>query len=423
MEEGQKGDGTMIDISGFLILDKQNVVRTLYRFAFLLAFLGSLFPWFLWPLGKFVTLPVCLLLLVAMLISNSMKETLFARRDFLGAVLAFVMLSFYQVIVNSGNLNGYVANFFHLGILFALFRLDPKEHQDLADFLAKMIGGALACSIPFYLYYLTGHALPSVTIDFNDGFYMMENHFIFVQDTYHLADLFPRYQFVFLEPGHLGSTCVMLLMIQIGKWKKWYNIAIFIALFLTFSLTGYVLLVVLAFIRLWLMRKHFFRKFFIIIAIVGGLGASAFFYDQGDNPFAQLILARLEVDDGEMEGDNRVTDDFQNEYETFLESGNIILGDTFDYSIFGSSGYKVYFFDYGLVGIFLVLVFYAALMRTGTDKRTVMAGFVFAFLLFVIRANPLWYCDLIPIYLLMHSTQFIDADTSTEEIEAKNEIQ
>lgn len=84
----------------------------------------------------------------------------------------------------------------------------------------------------------------------------------------------------------------------------------------------------------------------------------AFYYNGGDNLIHDLILMRLEIEDGEMVGDNRVTDDFQMEFDDFLQSSDIFLGREMDWSTFGNSGFRVYIYENGLIGLLLVILLY-----------------------------------------------------------------
>lgn len=71
----------------------------------------------------------------------------------------------------------------------------------------------------------------------------------------------------------------------------------------------------------------------------------------------KLIILRLEFNDGEMAGNNRVTKGFDAEYESYLQTSDIILGRDYDYSNFGDSGYKVFFYDLELLVYYYYMLF------------------------------------------------------------------
>jgi len=61
-------------------IKKEKLVQICFYAGILLAFFGSLHPWFLWPLGTLYPLPSGLLIGTAMLISKTTKDNWFAAR-------------------------------------------------------------------------------------------------------------------------------------------------------------------------------------------------------------------------------------------------------------------------------------------------------------------------------------------------------
>lgn len=83
-------------------------------------------------------------------------------------------------------------------------------------------------------------------------------------------------------------------------------------------------------------------KFLSIVILISAIVGGSFIYNDGDNMLHNLIILRLEIDDGEMAGNNRVSKDFSTEYESFLQTSDVVFGRDYDYSNFGDSGYKVF---------------------------------------------------------------------------------
>lgn len=127
---------------------------------------------------------------------------------------------------------------------------------------------------------------------------------------------------------------------------------------MTFSLAAYVLFVVIIFFNMWCQRKDIVKKMVAAVFFLAAICIVAFYYNGGDNLIHDLILMRLEIEDGEMVGDNRVTDDFQMEFDDFLQSSDIFLGREMDWSTFGNSGFRVYIYENGLIGLLLVILLY-----------------------------------------------------------------
>ena len=219
--------------------------------------------------------------------------------------------------------------------------------------------------------------------------------------------LIPRFNSVFLEPGHMGTTIIMLLATQIGKWNKWYNIVLFVALLMSFSLAAYCLGVMLLFLRLWIMRKKIFLKFFGLVSFLTIIVGGSFVYNDGDNLLNNLIVMRLEVSDtgDDFKGNNRVSEDFEREFNSFLESSDVLFGRDMDYEGAGNSGYRVYIYDHGMVGFALFLVFYFFAFKTGKDNRAIITAFVLSLTNYWIRGYPMIFAFVFP-YLMISQMDF-----------------
>ena len=106
-----------------------------------------------------------------------------------------------------------------------------------------------------------------------------------------------------------------------------------------------------------------------------------------------LIVMRLEVSDtgDDFKGNNRVSEDFEKEFESFLGSSDVLFGREMDYEGWGNSGYRVYIYDYGMAGFALFLLFYFFAFRTGRDIRAITTAFVLAMTNFWIRGYPMLF--------------------------------
>lgn len=376
---------------------KETVARDSFFIGMTIAFLGSLNPWFMWPLGIYYIILSSFFLLLSMGVSGSMSEKYYTRYDYLLPILALTALLYYQTFVRVRGFNSYVANVFHVMIFFSLLRVRLDELRRYVDVLAKWMGGFLIVSMFFFLLYLVGIPLPSRDAQFLTT-YSYSNYYFFMIDDRSLFTIIPRFHSVFLEPGHMGTMTVMLLFTQIGKWKKWYNVSLIVATLISFSLAAYGLFVGVVFLGLWVRGKHFIRKTLYAIAIFAAVTVGSFYYNDGNNLLHDLIMIRLEIDDGEMAGDNRVTGDFKTDYENLLNSSDVLVGRDRDTETFGNSGYRVFIYDYGLIGLALVIVFYLLSLYNPESKKAMVAVFVIAALNFIIRGYPLWYANYIPIY-------------------------
>ena len=397
-------------------IKKASLVRVLYYTGILLAFLGSLHPWFLWPLGTLYPLPAGLLIGAAMLISKTTKDNWFTNDHFLAPVMGYTAISTYMLIVNQTNVNGYIVNLFHIAIFYSIFRLDGQRLQALITFLCKTMGAILAVSTPAFLLYLVGFPFPGVDASYGDDLYSYTNHFLFMVDDRSLWEFFPRFSSVFLEPGHLGTTTALLLSTQFGRWKKWYNVVLLVALLLTFSLAAYVIYVVVIFLKLWVQGKQLLGKLIMTVSLIATIVVASFFYNNGENLLHDLILIRLEMEDGELAGNNRVTDDFDTDFQKLCESSDVIFGKIRENPEFGNSGYKVFIYENGIIGTVLMLIFYITVLGKIRNRRATASAFILALLGFIVRGYPLWYSNFLPYFGLAHDDpSLIDKAEETEQ--------
>ena len=396
-------------------INKRTLTKLLFYLGLLLAFYGSLHPWFLWPLGDLYPLPAGALVCAAMLVSKSTNDCWFTKDHFLAPIISYVVISTYMLITNGTNVNGYIVNLFNISIFFSIFRLNPEQMEAVMTFLFKPMGCILAVSISAFLLYLVGFQFAGVNATYGDGIYSYTNYFLFMIDDRTLWAFFPRFSSVFLEPGHLGTAATLLLSTQFGKWKKWYNIVLLIALLLTFSLAAYVIYVVVIFLKLWTQGKHFIGKLIMMICLLASITAGSFFYNNGENLLHDLILIRLEVEDGQLAGNNRVTEDFDADFEKLCGSSAVIFGKKRENPEFGNSGYKVFIYENGIVGTILMLTFYIASLGKVRNLKASTSAFILAFLGFIVRGYPLWYSNYIPYYSLAHATSFSKGNYNGQE--------
>lgn len=388
-----------IQKNSLYLIPKERIATGLFYAGMLIAFFGSMNVWFLLPIASFYPLFASVFIFGALVISQTMEKPIFVNNKFLVPALTFFLLNVYIIIVNDKNTNALIMGIVNTFILCSIFLYDTKRLSALSTLLAKILGSILLVSYPVFLLYLIGFPLPYVDMQFNDNFYSFSNYFFFLVDDRSLLAIIPRFQSIFLEPTYLGSTTAILLQTQRGQWKKWYNVSMLFGLLISFSLAGYAYLTAIIFLNLWINGKKLFTKIVITITLIAAFVGGSFVYNNGENLVHDLILLRLEIDDGELAGENRTSADFDAEYQTFLESDDILWGRDFDPSIFGNSGYQVYFFDYGLIGVLLLFIFYGSAFINGPNKRAVISAWIVCLLIWGVDGFVLWFGRFIPLYI------------------------
>ena len=192
---------------------------------------------------------------------------------------------------------------------------------------------------------------------------------------------------------------------------------------LTFSLAAFVLLVIVLFVNAWIKGKRILPKLLCLIGFIVIVSIGAIFYNDGDNLLNTLIIERLEIDDGKLVGDNRVTDTFEAAFNDFLQTDDILFGREYELAEFGwgNAGYRVYIYDYGFVVLVLTILFYILAVWSSMERRAVISMFVIAVASFWVRATPLSFYYFIPLYSFAYigHQQKIQSSTATLSYDTK----
>ena len=398
-----------IDLNKYLVFGKQDIAIALFTTGIAINIFASIHVMYFWMIEAycpFVTMP---LFIMSVLLSRSTHTPIFTRTDFLLPTLLSLIVQYYQCLVNAQNIVPFIISTASLCMFYCMFRIDKEIAEKSLTKICKVFAGFLIISILFFFLHFIGVNLPNVSVE--RGNYSYTNFFFFLLDDRELWNiLIPRFNSVFLEPGHMGTTIIMLLATQIGKWKKWYNVVLFVALLMSFSLAAYCLGVMLLFLRLWMLRRKIVLKILGLVSFLGIIVGGSFVYNDGDNMLNNLIVMRLEVSDtgDDFKGNNRVSEDFEKEFESFLGSSDILFGREMDYEGWGNSGYRVYIYDYGMAGFALFLVFYFFAFRTGRDIRAITTAFVLAMTNFWIRGYPMLFAFLYPYFIISQMNNKLD---------------
>ena len=396
-----------IDIQKIYLLDKRQISLAFFYTGILIAYYGSLHPWFMWSLGQLYPIPAAMFISLSYLISNSMSKPLFLRRDFVLPLIFYTLFSFLPLMTKERTINYYIVNVFSILVFFGLLKLNTSLLPRLATVLSKSMAILLIPSMLFFLLYLLGFSLPSRNAVYGEAHYSFSNYYFFMIDDRFISLFIPRFQSVFLEPGHLGSATTVLLMTQISQWKRWWNVVLIIASVISFSLAAYAIFIALIFLGLWVRRKNIVRHVVLSVSLLFLVVLSATFYNGGDNMVNNMILARLEVDEqtGEMVGNNRVDKNFEKEFDKFIWTSDAFLGLEMHRipEGTGNSGYRVFIYQNGLIGLLFVFLFYAFSFKEYSDIRYLLTAVFISILIFWIRGYPLWESNFIPILVTAYS--------------------
>ncbi len=220
-----------------------------------------------------------------------------------------------------------------------------------------------------WLLYLVGIPLPHYYLDTTD-YYSHEVYYLFVVGANNILELIPRFCGMFLEPGHIGSTCCLLLYINRFNFKDKSNYIYLFSIILSLSLAAYCLFFIGICLHYFLMGKHILKYILFLGVTVFVFYFISLTYNDGDNILNEKIFSRLEIVDGQLSGDNRTSMLFDAYYEDWLKRGDVISGygrkaygegNGTSNILHGCASYKRFFFINGIIGSLLVLALYWSL--------------------------------------------------------------
>ena len=133
-----------------LVLNKEKLSYNLFFIGIVIAFYGSINPWFMWPLGKYYAILSCVFVLSSMFISATLKKPIFNKNNYLLSIVSYIVLVYYQSFVNEESLTSYIYHLFNICIFFSIFRINQRGIQRLSTLLAKSMGYLLSISMPFF---------------------------------------------------------------------------------------------------------------------------------------------------------------------------------------------------------------------------------------------------------------------------------
>ncbi len=402
-------------LSHMLIWPLLDVARLCLYAGILLCYIGSLKPWFLWNIDNYYIIIALSLFLLALLINRRLREPLLRRNAVLIPTVLFVFTSLSMGILGNYNMLGVGLMLLQTPIFYSILSLDRDEQIRISNFLCRTMACLMCVSIPFFIFYLAGGSLPHKFVYNEKLLYTFDNYYFFMINDSN-ERIIPRFHAFFLEPGHLGTACTFLLLTQIGRWKKWYNLILIFTSIITLSLAAYVLMAITCVLSLWIRKRKVLGKLLVTVGLFAGFIIGAKVYNSGVNVVNMVIVERLSLDDsGKMKGDNRATEEFRKEFDRYIESGQILIGGPKPMSKFpwGNAGYRVFVYSYGMVTTLLVLLF-ALSITEGAHPRPKWSMLIIGAASFWVRATPFYYYYFIPLYMLAHIGWRNDPDYTTE---------
>lgn len=354
----------------------------------------SIHPWFLWGIATQYIAAVGALYTITILVK---EKILSLDKRKAGSIVAFFFL--YIWMAKYFNVFGYIGSIANWIILMGIIALKEQFKISLFQFVTKWFSLLLLVSLFFYFLYIVGVPLPHTSMTVGAYDTSISNYYAFVA-----IDGSYRFQSIFREPGYLTMGVAPLLFLNQYNLKNKYVLIMFVAQLFSFSLAGYLVMVVgYIFIIVFSSVTNKVRRITIpLLAFWGFLYATVEIF--GDNLFQDLIISRLEWENGTISGDNRSSNYLDFRFEQTLSSFDIFFtGSEYDRELSerGVSGFKLYFVMYGLIGLIVFFWAYLKTFFTFTNKRNIISyGFLLIlFLLLYQNAYPTMWTLLITLII------------------------
>lgn len=360
--------------------------------------LYSSMPYFVWHLTVIKPFLILSFVLLRFLLLRGTIPLKFQFSLFISFVL-WLYLYVYHAVEISETLTTVVTRL--LPILFVIL-FSQKEKQLLLNCLSNIFAFITAFSLLFYVLWIIGIDLPYSMLEHSDSFYgNFRNYYFFVINND--FGILTRFQGVFTEPGHLGMFAAFLLYLNLYNWRKWQCWIFLVSILWSFSLAAYVLLVVgFTIYKITVARNIVLaiaRSFLVILILI--VSSVIYYFSFPDSLVSIFILSRLEVDKEQgVTGNNRNDAQFMRYYEKIQKRSEYFVGIGTEkyYDIFksgGNSSYRVFIVQYGLVGLFLLLLFGICVVSS-TPSNLYWGLLLFYCISFVQRPYALWEIELFP---------------------------
>lgn len=278
-----------------------------------------------------------------------------------------------------------VGAIFPLLIYVPLFLIPDHRKSYICNIVINILATFIVVSLLCWILYLLGFNLNYVEID-TDG-RVLKDYGLFLRNH----ELIPRFQSLFMEPGHLGTISALMVYIKKYNFKSFACLTFLLASLFSLSLASYLLLFIGFIIKILSSSDTKKRNILLyMIAFSFFIGILAYIsYENQDSILYQKVFSRLEFKNGQMVGNNRYSRLFEAYYETRMQSLDITLlgmGEDFRFDSFpGNAGYKVYIIVNGIISGILLLLMYLSL--TAPYKSFYIYGLLFLnFLSFLQRA-------------------------------------
>lgn len=316
-------------------------------------------------------------------------------------ITCFLLLLWYiyATFVSSNIMGALVLNITTFIPMYSIIHSSIALKKDMLRFMGIATSSILALSLAGWFLYLMGVDLPH-TYDYNfeDNFhhYVDYHVFLLIDQVY---EAIPRFTGMFVEPGQMASVCVLLILSsKVGNMPKWSLLIIIISLVLSFSLAGWVV-IMLGFLGNAIIASSTKKIYTLAILCMFSIGLYFYAQKEQESVINAYIFSRLVPDEDKgIVGNNRTHEDFDRHYASFIRSSDALFGIGKELSkgnnwTIGNASHKVFIVHYGLLGFSMICLLLFTYYRKHKGSHS-LVYFLIYFILGCIRSffiTPYWF--------------------------------
>ena len=278
-----------------------------------------------------------------------------------------IPLFFYFLMLVFHTYGGYRGSYIHELVSISVFILMSEEMKmKIFTYFYKIIVYSCFVGILLYPAFILGIPIGFETVPFiNDGVetsvYLKWFIWAIVGDGQWGL---PRLCGIFNEPGGLGTICSLLYVAAYNYSTIFEKVIMLLAILLSFSVAGFLL--VFLFYAITFVRKGW--KYYVPLGLLVAFVLIAPTIDWGDE-FVNNFVARFEITDEGIAGDDRVKPEFEKLYNSFLHSNDVFFGGGATYGgDMGTSSYKNLLIQFGFVGFGIYFILWLMAMLSVAKK-------------------------------------------------------
>ncbi len=379
----------------------QKAILYLYIATIFYAIFYGARAWFTWNInGPYVNLALFIIIL------SFFFQKKFRTQISPNNIIAFGILLLSYVTTSDMSINGMLNIIFILCVSCSVFLLPHCYIRKLFYTIQNILFYLLIPAIILHIILLIVN-IPSISIishPSSDNYvyfnylFLIKNHIIYNN----------RFCGFCLEPGNMAALCCFMLYIDNFDLKNRKNFILILAVLLSLSLAGYILLILGYMFSHVTNIKSIIKKVIQILIIILAFYYISTTYNDGKNIINETIIERLTPDKEKgIAGNNRVTKVVDDYYEEFVKSNYLLLGygnEKFEkirkqelYWI--AAGYKPFIMQYGLLRLIGVIAFYF-IIAFNSKNRFYSMGFFTIIVLYSTSVTELFSYMWITLFLI-----------------------